>query len=171
MIIRPLIGVWLTTVVWASAVGGMWTHEEHLLKHGREITLQVLPIDPRDMFRGEYVVLQYGISRYKEPPYKRMDFAKGQTVYVSLKLDGQDWKIDGIAAGKPARGFFLRGKIAEALKENNQMRYEILYGVESYFVPEGEGKKLEDLRNQRQLNALFHVTPDCQAKIKRLFEK
>ena len=33
-----------------------------LLKNGREITLPIVPVDPRDIFRGEYVRLGYDIS-------------------------------------------------------------------------------------------------------------
>ena len=34
-----------------------------LLKTGREITLPIVPVDPRDLFRGEYVRLGYDIGR------------------------------------------------------------------------------------------------------------
>ena len=33
-----------------------------LLKNGREIVLPIVPVDPRDLFRGEYVRLGYDIS-------------------------------------------------------------------------------------------------------------
>ncbi len=182
MITRPLIGVWLTVLVWTSVVGGMWAHEEYLATHGREILLSTLPVDPRDLFRGDYVVLRYEISRYKEPllsvgfnfkpgQEEKLNFKNGQTVYVSLRIDGQDWKIDKVAPEKPARGFFLQGKISGALKEKYQVTYDIQYGIESYFVPEGEGKRLEALREKKNLNAAINVTPDGQAKIKRLVEK
>jgi uncharacterized membrane-anchored protein len=34
----------------------------YTLKTGTKILLEVLPVDPRDLFRGEYVRLQYKIS-------------------------------------------------------------------------------------------------------------
>ena len=33
-----------------------------LLTSGREITLPIVPVDPRDLFRGEYVRLGYDIG-------------------------------------------------------------------------------------------------------------
>jgi uncharacterized membrane-anchored protein len=36
--------------------------KDSLLKSGREITLPVKPVDPRDIFRGDYVTLGYDIS-------------------------------------------------------------------------------------------------------------
>jgi uncharacterized membrane-anchored protein len=44
----------------------------------------------------------------------------------------------------------------------------IRYNLESYFVPEGEGRKLEQLRNQRKLTVVAAVTPTGRAAIKRL---
>ncbi|MFH1208777.1 MAG: GDYXXLXY domain-containing protein [Candidatus Omnitrophota bacterium] len=171
MITRPLIGVLLTALVWAGTVGAMWVHEEYLATHGREILLPTLPVDPRDLFRGDYVVLRYEISRHKAPFYKKLNLENGQPVYVSLKLDGQNWAIDEIALKKPERGLFLQGRISEVQKEKHQETYGIQYGIESYFVPEGEGKKLESLREQKKLSAAINVAPDGQAKIKRLVVK
>lgn len=168
MISRPLIGMGITVLVWASVIGGMWAHEEYLATHGREIVLPTLPVDPRDLFRGDYVVLRYDISRHGMPLFRKLDLANGQTVYASLKLDGQRWTIEELALKKPARGLFLRGKISEAQKDKYQVTYGIQYGIESYFVPEGEGKKLEALREKKKLSAVINVTPEGQAKIKRL---
>jgi uncharacterized membrane-anchored protein len=149
----------------------MWAHEEYLATHGREILLPTLPVDPRDLFRGDYVVLRYEISRYRAPLYRKLNLESGQTVNVSLKLDGQNWVIDEIALKKPARGLFLQGRISEVQKEKYQVTYGIQYGIESYFVPEGEGKRLELLREKKKLSAAINVTPDGQAKITRLVAK
>ena len=34
-----------------------------ILREGREVTLQTRPVDPRDLLRGDYVVLGYDISQ------------------------------------------------------------------------------------------------------------
>ncbi|MBY9051603.1 GDYXXLXY domain-containing protein, partial [Pseudomonas fluorescens] len=44
----------------------------------------------------------------------------------------------------------------------------IKYGLESYFVPEGEGKTLEQARNQQKLLVVASVLPSGRAAIKRL---
>ena len=168
MITRPLIGVWITALVWTSVIGGLWAHEEYVATHGREIVLPTLPVDPRDLFRGDYVVLRYEISRHRAPLFRKSNLANGQTVYVSLKLDGPRWTIDEVALNKPARGLFLQGKISDVQKEKYQVTYGIQYGIESYFVPEGEGKKLEALREKKKLSAVVNVTSEGQSKIKRL---
>jgi hypothetical protein len=59
--------VWLALVIVALAqtgvLAGMVTDRVRLLKTGREITLPIVPVDPRDFFRGEYVRLGYDIGR------------------------------------------------------------------------------------------------------------
>jgi len=47
-------------------------------------------------------------------------------------------------------------------------RLDVRYGIERYFVPEGEGKKLEAARNQRKLTIVAAVAPTGRAAIKRL---
>ena len=35
---------------------------DQLLKHGREVVMQVTPVAPRDIFRGDYVILGFPMS-------------------------------------------------------------------------------------------------------------
>ena len=34
-----------------------------ILRNGKEVLLKVEPVDPRDLLRGDYIILAYGISR------------------------------------------------------------------------------------------------------------
>ena len=52
-------------------------------------------------------------------------------------------KLAGTSKTKPAEGLFIEGKVSSARTPNIQ----IVYGIESYFVPEGEGLKIERSRN------------------------
>ena len=47
-------------------------------------------------------------------------------------------------------------------------KLSIRYNLESYFVPEGEGRKLEDVRNKGKLSVVAAVLPSGRAAIKRL---
>jgi uncharacterized membrane-anchored protein len=42
------------------------------------------------------------------------------------------------------------------------------YGIESYFVPEGEGRDIEAARNRRKVAIVAAVAPSGRAAIKRL---
>ena len=47
-------------------------------------------------------------------------------------------------------------------------RLFIKYGIEQYFVPEGEGREIESARNQGKVSIVAAVTPSGRAAIKRL---
>ena len=47
-------------------------------------------------------------------------------------------------------------------------RININYGLESYFVPEGEGREIESARNRGKVAIVAAVTPAGRAAIKRL---
>ena len=41
---------------------GMVVRQETVLASGRTILLETVPVDPRDLLRGDYVLLRYKIS-------------------------------------------------------------------------------------------------------------
>ena len=47
-------------------------------------------------------------------------------------------------------------------------RLQINYGIERYFVPQGEGREIEQARNQGKVSVVAAVTPAGRAAIKRL---
>ncbi|HIE31672.1 MAG TPA: hypothetical protein EYP67_04720 [Methanosarcinales archaeon] len=58
----------------------------YTLHFGQEIVLKTDPIDPRDLFRGDYVTLSYEISRIdlNNIPHDA-NFSSGETIYASLQ--------------------------------------------------------------------------------------
>ena len=46
-----------------AALGSMVWDRIQLLKNGREIVLPIVPVDPRSLFRGDYVILSYDAQR------------------------------------------------------------------------------------------------------------
>jgi uncharacterized membrane-anchored protein len=149
-----------------------------ILRDGKEVTLRSRPVDPRDLLRGDYVVLGYDISRLPAGQflYKR-DGPRNPTVFVKL-APGPDGiynpvsvHAEPVAVSSPE--VLIRGRVAYATDCGNTgqslcTKLQIRYNLESYFVPEGEGKKLEDARNQRKLTVVAAVLPSGRAAIKRL---
>ncbi|WP_245316608.1 GDYXXLXY domain-containing protein, partial [Bradyrhizobium manausense] len=65
----------------------------------------------------------------------------------------------------------IRGRVSYSCGSTGRIfcdRLTIRYGLESYFVPEGEGRKLEQARNQQKLRIVAAVLPSGRAAIKRL---
>lgn len=56
---RLLIAVVLFQICSIVAFAG---YQEFLLRTGTQVTIQTVPVDPRDLFRGDYVDLRYDIS-------------------------------------------------------------------------------------------------------------
>lgn len=173
--------IWLaiTALIQTAALGNIVVSRQSLLKNGREIILPVVPVDPRDLFRGDYVVLGYPIS-----PIKRSDLAntdafdkatKGSTVYVTLQptSDGS-WKVAAVDQAYPSApgegNVVLNGVVRYTRGEPGaaEAAIDVSFGIERYFVPEGTGKALEAKVRDNQIQAIVAVERDGNAAIKGL---
>ncbi|QDV88144.1 GDYXXLXY domain-containing protein [Planctomycetes bacterium TBK1r] len=131
---------------------------------GDTILLRVVPVDPRDLFRGDYVILNYEFSRVPPQgiPGLQSTDGRGQTVYVTLvpEEDGKHWRADRFSLRPPTSGRFLRGQMTRS--------HRIEYGIESYFVQEGEGLSYERAVRSQKLSAEVALDRTGKAVLKRL---
>lgn len=145
-----------------------------LLARGSEVRLSVVPVDPRDLFRGDYVILSYDISRIREADVTGdRDFVDGSEIYVSLAAEGGTWKAVSIHKAPPGEGTYLAGVVADVTDDTagcvpSCKAYRVAYGLEQFFVPEGEGKELETLRNDQRISVDVAVGSGGRAALKRL---
>lgn len=175
------LNVWLAVLVVAgvqsAALGYMITDRAGLLRNGRQIVLDVKPVDPRSLFRGDYVILNYGaLSRIDGALLK--DLPDGtRTLYVTArKVQGaegaQEWKPVSASVSYPAKvadgDVVLRGNVPKhfALRLSAMGSAPVDYGIESYFVPEGEGRRLEKLIGEGEMRVVAAVGGDGRAAIK-----
>ncbi|SIO29241.1 Uncharacterized membrane-anchored protein [Bradyrhizobium erythrophlei] len=147
-----------------------------ILRDGTEVTLQSRPVDPRDFLRGDYVVLGYDISQLPAGPLLGQPVGN-HTVFVKLtpNRDGlyEAVSVHTDAVGVASPEILIRGRVAYGAscgtsRRNFCDKLQIRYNLESYFVPEGEGRKLEQARNQHKLTVVAAVLPSGRAAIKRL---
>ena len=91
---RPAIGVWLTTAIWVAVTVGLWGFFEYQLEHGTEIRLRAVPVDPRDVLRGDFVVLRYPISVLDRTAIESDPgvFTINQEVFVTLVEAEKGWE-------------------------------------------------------------------------------
>lgn len=147
-----------------------------ILREGREVTLQTRPVDPRDLLRGDYVVLGYDISQLPAGALAGQPTAERNPVmFVKLAPDAnglyQAVSVHTEPVTVTAPEVLIRGRIVYSCGSTSRTfcdKLQIRYGLESYFVPEGEGKKLEQARNQQKLRVVAAVLPSGRAAIKRL---
>ena len=129
-------------IFWIVILGGFIAFKEFTLQTGDEILLKTRPVDPRDLFRGDYVILRYDISTINTDTltYQGSDFKEDDRVYVLLNIDDQKiGSLTNIDKNKPKEGIFIEGIVKRVY--NNRLNVE--YGIESYFVPEGKGREIE----------------------------
>ena len=153
-----------------------------ILRSGQEVRLETAPVDPRDLFRGDYVVLDYRIGTVSVPSNVTTSFRREQRVFVTLRPDESGKaKAVAIAAEQPAVtgndiviAGFVTATSACPLNDAGVRDCKlgtravgVRYGLESYFVPEGEGRKIE-LTPRARVEVVAAVAPSGQAAIKRL---
>jgi hypothetical protein len=139
---------------------------------------QTRPVDPRDFLRGDYVALNYDISQVPAGPLQNEPAsARNPIVFVKLapNRDGLYEAVSVHADAVAVKGpeVLIRGRVAYGATCGPGGRVfcdklQIRYNLESYFVPEGEGLKLQQLRDRRKLMVVAAVMPSGRAAIKRL---
>jgi len=168
--IAALIQIALIVVMVYDRVG--------ILRQGTEVTLQTRPVDPRDFLRGDYVVLSYDISNVPAGALKDTPVSgRGATVFVKLAPKGDGFYEAVSVHQEPAaltgsevliQGRVIGGAHCGVTRRAFCEKLQISYGIERYFVPEGEGRELEKARNQGKVSIVAAVTPTGRAAIKRL---
>jgi uncharacterized membrane-anchored protein len=161
-----------------ALLAAMVVDRAQILREGREVKLQTRPVDPRDFLRGDYVVLGYDISQLKAGALKDQP-VRSRNVYVKLTpnrdglYEAASVHAEPIAVTGPE--VLIQGRVRYGASCGDRSRMpvycenlQVRYNLESYFVPEGEGKKLEDARNVGKVTIVAAITPSGRAAIKRL---
>ena len=160
----------MTVLAQLAVLLGMIALRAAPLVTGRTVLVRVEPVDPRDLFRGDYVILSYGFSRTsldsigglstkERSSWKKL---QGRPVYVTLVPDsnGVHYRAEKVTVVKPESGLFIKGQMERYGSMN--------FGIESYFVQEGTGRVYEEAIRHRKLSAELAVSPSGQAALKGL---
>jgi uncharacterized membrane-anchored protein len=133
---------------------------------GESVLLEVIPVDPRDFLRGDYVVLDYKISSIPDalvPPALADDwhgYSEKRDVCVALEKNSDGiGRVKGVSADNPG-GLYLKGSLDRRFK----VRYD---RINAYYVPEGTGREIEDKIKESNVLADLRVLHG-NAVIKRL---
>ena len=173
---RRRIPLWAFLAAFALQAGLLaWIVADRalLLARGQEIRLKVIPVDPRDLFRGDYVILSYAISTVAADTGGEA-FAYGDPIYVALRREGETWTPAGLHRRPEAGQIVLKGRVigdgadGDGCPKPPCRSYQVEYGLEQFFVPEGQGRALEDLRQDQRLEVDAAVSPSGRAALKRL---
>jgi uncharacterized membrane-anchored protein len=142
--------------------------QERALSVGKVIMLETERVDPRDLLRGDYLILNYKISDVPtnlfSPPVST-DLPGGTRVYVALEPRGDFYAV----AQASTNQFEASGNqvLLKAMRTWGGWRgtntVHLEYGLERYFVREGTGNP----RGKLTVQAV--VPASGRASIKQVF--
>ncbi|MDP9590707.1 UNVERIFIED_ORG: putative membrane-anchored protein [Shinella zoogloeoides] len=175
--LSPLVAALIVAVLQTAVIGYMVESRASILRNGADIRLKTSPVDPRDLLRGDYVILSYPISTIPSSIVDGDIPEDGTRARLSVRLKPD---ADGLWNATEARfedmapeegSVILRtlpfiintygaGVLADTLF--------VQYGIERYYVPEGEGRALENARNAQELDVEARVSSDGTPQIARL---
>ncbi len=172
------LNVWIiaagVAALQAAVLAWMVWDRVSLIRDGREIVLNTQPVDPRSLFRGDYVILNYtDASRLKSPLLSvKPEPDSSLCVIFEKEAAGELWKPVDTAKSCPENletgRVAIMSKVRRSRDDNGNISAIIEYGIESYFVPEDTGKILEEKIAKGALQTLVAVDKNGRAAIKGL---
>lgn len=139
------------------AVFGLFLPYVWLAKSGELISLRTVPVDPRSIFRGDYVVLGYEAGR----DTAQMSDPQMELQYVVLEKKGDFHERVAVSATKPT---LQPGQVC--LRGYRDWTGITFPDIGQYFVEEGMGVEFEHARNAHRLIVDAYVNSDCAAVIR-----
>ncbi len=170
-------------------VAGMVLLSMRPLMDGREIRLAVQSRDPRSLFRGDYVQLNYEFSTLNLDsipnnldPERRYRF--GDELYLEMKQRGRFYKPVGLWSDPPEKNLFIKVMVnyhmlatdnAEIMAKKPRHGRGILSlvgGIEQYYTNPESAKEFDALVSREvdsiQVVAYVMVSDDGESRIKKL---
>ncbi|MEP3437524.1 MAG: GDYXXLXY domain-containing protein [Hoeflea sp.] len=178
--INPLLAGLVSAAVLVGTLALAIERRAAILRDGREVVLKTEPVDPRDLMRGDYVRLNY----------KDVSSIEKQLVVGAWPVEDTTtpvWLIlapgsDGVFAAKAAsfsrpqqvsaeevvlKSLPARVSVAQPTGGLNSIG-RLSFGIERYYVPEGEGLEIEKARNDGRTTVAIRVSENGEPQIARL---
>jgi uncharacterized membrane-anchored protein len=142
---------------------GMAGLAEADLAFGEEIRLKAQPIDPLDVFRGNYVVLRYEISTLQLVRGVR----RGDRLCADLfKSSAGTYGARFAYPDPPTDGKTICGRARTDARDGTSVG--IKYGIETYYASAERAREIESSIRRGQLYVVVDLDEDGSARIERL---
>lgn len=142
-----VIALQVGVLVWVAA------EREWIMARGATVWLRTAPVDPRDLFRGDFVALEFEIGHPSQDlvePLKAAFESKYSPIYARLVTDAEGVaRIESFSLELPTESPVIRGRVGTHLQRDWRSRGSVQYGIEKYFVPQGTGYAIENRRGER----------------------
>lgn len=174
---RPFAAVALAMALLQTAIlGYMIEGRAGILRSGTEVLLKTAPVDPRDLLRGDYVILTYDVSTISTTSIigQKPEAGDAARLHVRLKpgADGfwtvSEASFDPLPVEDGSVVLLSQPVTIYDWEWQNAGNLTVSYGIERFYVPEGEGRPIEDGRNEGRVSVAARVSDDGQAQIRAL---
>ncbi|WP_377290985.1 GDYXXLXY domain-containing protein [Rhizobium sp. SG2393] len=175
-LLAPLLAALVVALLQTGIVGWAIAQRATILRQGDPVVLKTAPVDPRDLLRGDYVVLSYEIATIDSDrivgPTPDATTPARLHVRIAPGADGF-WTVSEASfeplAKRPGSVILLTEPFAwYPPAPGTTSSYFVSYGIERYYVPEGEGRALEDAVIARSLAVTVRVSDAGTAQIAAL---
>lgn len=176
---RTMLRLGILIMLQTLVLGAMIGMKQWTLSTGIPVVLETQPIDPRSLFQGDYVRLNYTISTLDLAKLSSdRPFQAHERIYVLLRKGNPYWAPVSIHHERPGMRpdhVTLKGMVMRAggRRWNQASRswettehLMVRYGIENYFVPEGEGRDLERPKPGEKISICVAVDQFGNAGIK-----
>ena len=147
--------VFYIIIGWCIIIIALVLYNIFPLLMGKEVLLEIRPVDPRDLLRGDYVTLDFNISHYGKYrlPYRDINVIlktdENNVADIAFVTQDNDKSLE--------KELYLKGTVT---------RNRIKYGIESYFVKENTGREIERKINSNSKSyARVKIAPNGKAKV------
>lgn len=152
MMKRPGLRLAAAVVIQFLLLLGLLAFKQYTVLTGETVVLRVHPIDPRDLFRGDYVTLTYDISRLQTSQLDGDDyFGRDDRIYVELVKGDPYWEPVAIYRDHRQEhrpSVVLKGKVSSYQFGGAYGSLRVEYGIENIFVPEDTGQAIQGLTSR-----------------------
>ena len=152
-----------------------------ILQSGKEVLLKIEPVDPRDLLRGDYIIVRYEVSSL---PVKLIAglpagelVSEARPVFLRLRKDPDGyWRTVSASLEPPAAApasedeADIQGAITAGWTLNADTTIPVSFGIERFYVPEGEGRAIESDLRERPFGIRVALARDGTPQIKALVD-
>ncbi|SOC38266.1 uncharacterized membrane-anchored protein [Rhizobium subbaraonis] len=175
--ISPFVAAVMAALIQTAVLGYMVESRATILRNGVEVRLKTVPVDPRDLMRGDYVTLSYPMSRIDGALVEgEVPKVSGRHLLFVRLAPGPDGLWDAREASFEALPAVSGTVVVRTLPFEFYAGSDgavgdfisVTYGIERFYVPEGEGRVLETARNAQALEVVARVSPQGQMQVRQI---
>jgi len=141
---RDLFLFGAAALVQLAVPGWMILQHERVLQRGEVFRFRTAPVDPRDPFRGEYVMLNFDAETgpWKDPAVEG-DLGN-ETTFALLETDTAGFAlITQLLTDRPKQGSYLL--VEKGYLLNDTLVQMVSLPFDRFYLEEGDGAKTEDM--------------------------